>query len=690
MRGVAALTLFLPVDPHLRPVGVDDVGKGAGRAGSRHARRAGLQAAARAAGALLSPAGDAAPWLWLVLARAAALLAVVMAWRLAQRLADGSLVAGAVAATGVMLAGGWLWHGALGNAEGLLLALALVAAERALDGHHRQALALGFAAALLRTEALPFLLAYVAWLWPRDTRARAPALAALAALPLLWLGPDLIGSGDALRSSERARIPNPGAPALSEHPALESAARAIGLAPTIVWAGVALALAGVLRRELLRLTLLPALAGAAWMALVALMSEAGLLGRGALCDAGGRADGDRRRGRRVVGSGGRPRQLRLRPVTVAVLLTVVALGEAAPGLADDVRSLRYEARLYGALDHAVAAAGGRDAVLRCAPLHSAPTIALAWRLRVPMSEISTETASAGIAFTARPFRGAPRGPALEPARAFRETGQAGDGACSPAADERGGTPPAAAPGSGRGGARPAHGLRRAAHPRHRQRLLDRRGALAGHRRASARGHPGTARPGRLAAPLLPAAASVDGTRRHGRGGHRALSLLAALATVPAALWAGLRACSASAPAGPRRAAAATPAPHAYAQETRMYALLALLSLLVTAAFVLAFVRGRRRAPAAFALARPRCSLYTHNWGAVPAAGAGARCRWPRAPAAVARWPATRPWPRSWRPPRTRRGCPRSLDQARHTGAPWSTRRTSGALSTRSRFRWARV
>ena len=178
----------------------------------------------------------------------------------------------------MLLAGGWLWHGAVGNAEGLLLALALVAAERALDGHHRQALALGLAAVLVRTEALPFLLVYVAWLWPREPRSRPIALAGLAAVPLLWLGPDLVGSGDALRSSERARIPNPGAPALADHPALESLGRAMALAPTIVWAGVALALAGVRRRELPRLVLLPVLAGGGWMALVGLMSEAGYSG----------------------------------------------------------------------------------------------------------------------------------------------------------------------------------------------------------------------------------------------------------------------------------------------------------------------------------------------------------------------------------------------------------------------------
>lgn len=422
---LAALTLLLPSTPTYDPWAWMTWGREVAGLGLDTREGPAFKPLPVAVGALLSPAGDAAPWLWLLMARAAALLAAAMAWRLSRRLSGGSQVAGAVAAAGVLLADGWLWHGAVGNAEGLLVALALVAAERALDGYHRQALALGLAAALVRTEALPFLLAYVAWLWPRDPRSRPIALAGIAALPLLWLGPDLLGSGDPLRSSARARIPNPGAPALADHPALESLGRAIALAPTLVWAGVALALAAVTRRELPRLTLVPVLAGAAWMALVALMSEAGYSGEeryampGVALLAVAAGSG-------VAWAVARTGPLRRRPLAVAALLVAVALGESAPGLADDVRSLRHEARLYGALDEAVAAAGGRHAVLSCPPLHTAPYSrpALAWRLRVPMRSISTGTASAGIAFTARPFRGAPRGPSLGPG--FHEIGRAGE------------------------------------------------------------------------------------------------------------------------------------------------------------------------------------------------------------------------------------------------------------------------
>ncbi len=96
-----------------------------------------------AVSALLAPAGDAAPALWLLVARAGAIAAVLLAARLAWRLAGGSLLAAAVARRGVALTAGWWWHAAVGNAEGLFVALAFGAFDRALDGRHRVALALG-------------------------------------------------------------------------------------------------------------------------------------------------------------------------------------------------------------------------------------------------------------------------------------------------------------------------------------------------------------------------------------------------------------------------------------------------------------------------------------------------------------------------------------------------------------------
>jgi hypothetical protein len=378
------------------------------------------------AGALLSPFGDAAPWLWLVVARAGALLSAVLAFRLARRLGGGSVAAGAVAFGGVALCDRWLWHGWLGNSEGVFLALVLVAALRALDGRHRAALVLGWLAALTRLEAAPFWLVYCGWVWRRDFGARVWIAAALAALPVAWLGPDLVGSGDPFRSSERARIPNPGAPALAERPALESLQRAVALAPAVVWAGALLALAGVWRRELPRLAALPLAAGAAWVGLVALMAELGYSGEEryampgialAAISAGAGA------GWAATDASGRGR---FGAALVAAVLLAPMAAQQYERLVADARGARYEADLYGSLDDAVARAGGRAAVLRCRPVQTArySRPALAWRLHVAIADLSTQPARSGTVFRARSVRGSPPSPRLR-SGPLREVARAG-------------------------------------------------------------------------------------------------------------------------------------------------------------------------------------------------------------------------------------------------------------------------
>ena len=157
----------------------------------------------------------------------------------------------------------------------------------------------------------------------------------------------------------------------------------------------------------------------------------------------------------------------------------------------------------------------------------------------------------------------------------------------------------------------------------------------------------------------------------GEAATRVLSLLAALATIPAALWAGRALFGERAGWTAAAVAATLPLLTAYAQETRMYALLALLSLLVSATFVLAFVRGQRRSLVAFVVLAVLL-IYTHNWalflllGLASALPIAARARGARpvvrdaALAAFALAVAYAPW------------LPTLLDQARHTGAPWST------------------
>lgn len=109
--------------------------------------------------------------------------------------------------------------------------------------------------------------------------------------------------------------------------------------------------------------------------------------------------------------------------------------------------------------------------------------------------------------------------------------------------------------------------------------------------------------------LLHAWIQLAGT---GEAALRAPSLVFALLTVPAALWAGWSLFERRAGWLCAVVAALLPFLTAQAQEARMYSLVALLSVLAAAAFLHAFVRARRGYAAVFALALTLL-LYTHYW-----------------------------------------------------------------------------
>ena len=165
-----------------------------------------------------------------------------------------------------------------------------------------------------------------------------------------------------------------------------------------------------------------------------------------------------------------------------------------------------------------------------------------------------------------------------------------------------------------------------------------------------------------------------------------LSLLFALATIPVAFLL-LRA-----PFGERTAwcaaalAAVNPFLTIYAQETRMYALVILLSLIACAAFARAFVLGERRWIAVFAVALAAL-MYTHNWALFFAVATG--LTWLVLLAVSAERRALlrdgvlgfggalvlfAPW------------IPSLLFQAAHTGAPWAKAPTlNGLVAVPERF-----
>src|SRR5215210_4417212 len=80
----------------------------------------------------------------------------------------------------------------------------------------------------------------------------------------------------------------------------------------------------------------------------------------------------------------------------------------------------------------------------------------------------------------------------------------------------------------------------------------------------------------------------------GEAATRTLALLSALVAVPVSCWAGTAVSGPRAGALAAAGAAGCPFLTYYAQETRMYSLVALLSVLATTSFVLAFAQGRRR------------------------------------------------------------------------------------------------
>ena len=451
--GLGALSLLLPSAPTYDPWAWLIWGREIAHGGLSTVGGPAWKPLPVAATTALSALGDAAPDGWLVISRAGALLALAAAFLVARRLAGGSVAAGLGAAVAVALCDRFAWHAAVGNAEGLLLALGLLAAERALAGRLRTALALGFAAALLRPEAWPFFGALALWVAVRDRGARPLAAGLVLAVPLLWIVPEWIGSGDPWRSSERARIPNPGAPALSAFPALESLRRAAAIPPLpALLAAAGLALAAWRGRGPGRLGW-PALAGLAWVGLVAAMSQAGYSGEeryllpGAVLVAlsGGAAIGlalsrlaSVRSERESalppprIGSPARGWSARTGSVPVAVLALLAAAAVSVPLLAtrgrdvvSDMRASAREARLFDALGDAVAAAGGRAAVLRCGQPYTGPLRgpAVAWHLGVEKSRAGFAPRAPGVAFVSRlPARGGAEPPV--PA-GFEPVGRAG-------------------------------------------------------------------------------------------------------------------------------------------------------------------------------------------------------------------------------------------------------------------------
>ncbi len=359
----------------------------------------------------LAVTGDAAPALWMVVARAGGLLALAGAAVLAHRL--GGRIAAVVAVAVMALSPWWFYNTILGNAEGLLAAAVLWAVVAHLAGHPRTALALLGAAALMRPEAWPFFAVYGLWLWRRDPPARRGVAAVGAAVPLLWLGPDLVGIGGALTASEAARgEASPESAVLEDVPALAVLADAAVL--LTVPAALAAVVGAVAGPRVARFLLAAALV---WTAIVAVMAQAGYAGNPrylvaaialgcVLAGVGAARAGELMTGPSVSARPGvaAARARRLAPVLLAAWLVAgVALvtGEDLTSQAD-LAEVRADSR--AALPELVAEAGGRDALVDCSRVRTADDMRplVAWELDLPMDDLDVSPQPPAVVLRWRP------------------------------------------------------------------------------------------------------------------------------------------------------------------------------------------------------------------------------------------------------------------------------------------------
>ncbi|MGN6870679.1 MAG: hypothetical protein ACTHMY_19985 [Solirubrobacteraceae bacterium] len=372
--------------------------------------------------------GKAQPDLWLVIARAGALMAVAMVFKLAWRLtadlvakaspqAEASrrfaliapLLAGLIAAGSLVNSSGFISNNALGYSEGLATALALIAVDSYLDGAPRRAFVIGFFAALDRPELWFVWGPYGLYLFWRDPGARKLVVALFALIPVLWFLPELWGSGHLLRGVTRAQHPRSNSAAFAKCPVctvfrkeawpavwdrvkipgmIAMVVAAIGLWRTRAewWKRHVVDRGARARAWLLGLGVF----GYVWWLGVAIETQAGfsgnnrylVLGTAPVAIVGGvawgwfsraLADGVGRLSARGQGAGGGPWVRFSIPAGAAVAVVLFLalpswIGKGIVSLPRTHHALVYQAHLRSDLTAAVDKAGGADALLRCGPV----------------------------------------------------------------------------------------------------------------------------------------------------------------------------------------------------------------------------------------------------------------------------------------------------------------------------------
>ncbi|HXD63537.1 MAG TPA: hypothetical protein VNV17_02935 [Solirubrobacteraceae bacterium] len=373
--------------------------------------------------------GKAAPDLWLVVARAGALAAVVMVFRLAYRLtmrvgglfgeadagmdrlttAAPALLAGLIGAAALALSasGGFVSSNALGYSEGFAAALLLISIDRHIDGKPRQAFVVGFFVALDRPEIWLFWGPYGLWLFWKDPGARVLVATLAVITPIVWFLPVYLGCGSFSCSVSRATHPRSNSLAFASDPFVAELKRAAWptmlLRIKVVAALVVIAVTGILWRTYRRSGLaglrtetsqarltaaLLGLGGLAWFVVIAVMTQVGFSGNNrylvlgaALVDICGAVGfgwaarelavlGARRRRGSASGTGRTAVATAFQWAAVALIALVFVIlpnwvGNSMISIPRTHGSLVYQARLREGMSDLIKRFGGADKVLAC-------------------------------------------------------------------------------------------------------------------------------------------------------------------------------------------------------------------------------------------------------------------------------------------------------------------------------------
>ena len=345
------------------------------------------------------------PALWMVVARTGALLALVLAFRLARRLTGSGpagVLAGAVAVLALVLTPDAYQFTAHGSEAPLAVAFMLWAVERHLDGRRDHAVVLGTLGCLLRPELFLFLAPYAAWVFWSRPRLRPLVAGLMLVLPLAWLVPDWLGSGNPIDGAEQARSEPFWSLSHHETPWKRATLRVHNHAGPVAELLALLAVTVALwRRQVVIVAL--AVAGGAEILLYVGMTEFGFsgnpryvlpaltviavlagVGAGRAAEATGYLAGRlRRRGAAPAGT-----------AVAAALLVVLAWPQTdrrVDRLRHEVREVSKRMRLHDQLERGIELAGGRAAVDRFGPATTNRALQphLAWELGRSLHEIQT-------------------------------------------------------------------------------------------------------------------------------------------------------------------------------------------------------------------------------------------------------------------------------------------------------------